>query len=247
MTKSPTSGRTGQLMLPGQAAAPDGPVDLTVMFVMHRGFRRDLAAFERTVPVVPIDDAAAWTALDERWNVFSRILHDHHSGEDAGLWPLLLARVDAAGDTAGRATLEAMSAEHARIDPLLDECANAFSRMARAPRSEDRAGLVRCLAGTRECLDAHLAHEERDAMRLVQDHLTQDDWERVSTEYFEKPLTKRQLMRVAAWVLQDLPPDGVERVRRSAVNGSALILLWRLFLRRPFDRRERLAFRQPPG
>jgi len=32
----------GQLLLRGQAAAPDGPVDLTVMWTMHRGFRRDL-------------------------------------------------------------------------------------------------------------------------------------------------------------------------------------------------------------
>ena len=31
-----------QLQLPGQAAAPDGAVDLTPMFVMHHGFRRDL-------------------------------------------------------------------------------------------------------------------------------------------------------------------------------------------------------------
>ena len=34
-----------QLLLPGQAAAPEGPVDMSMMYLMHFGFRRDLTAF----------------------------------------------------------------------------------------------------------------------------------------------------------------------------------------------------------
>jgi len=243
MTATPTPRPTGQLMLPGQAAAPDGPVDLTVMFLMHRGFRRDLEDFGRALPAIPLEDGATWSALAERWQVFAQILHDHHAGEDAGLWPLLLARIDSAGDGEGRATLEAMSAEHRRIDPLLDACATGFHRMARAPDASARDALAGDLAAATEHLGAHLGHEERDAMRLVQAHLTQDDWQRLSVEYFEKPLTARQLMRVAAWVLHDLPPAGVDRLRRGDPKGPVLILMWRLFLRRPFERRERRAFR----
>ena len=41
-TLVPRSGAPGQLLLAGQAAAPDGPVDLTMMWAMHHGFRRDL-------------------------------------------------------------------------------------------------------------------------------------------------------------------------------------------------------------
>jgi hemerythrin-like domain-containing protein len=230
-------------MLPGQAAAPDGPVDLTVMFLMHRGFRRDLEAFGRAVPATPLTDPTTWSALEDRWRVFAQILHDHHAGEDAGLWPLLLERVDVAPDGEGRATLEAMSAEHSRIDPLLDACGTGFQRMARAPDGAARDTLTRNLAATREHLGAHLAHEERDAMRLVQTHLSQDDWQRLSVEYFEKPLTTRQLMRVAAWVLHDLAAEGVDRLRRGDPKGPVLIAMWRLFLRRPFERRERRAFR----
>jgi hypothetical protein len=239
MTRTPTRRPTGQLMLAGQAAAPDGPVDITTMFLMHRGFRRDLDAFAAAVPATPLDDPATWAALEQRWRVFAEILHGHHSGEDAGLWPLLLARVDADG----RATLEAMSAEHARIDPLLDACSAGFAQMARAPSAAARDALAQRLAETRDHLGRHLAHEERDAMRLVQAHLTQDDWQRISVEHFEKPLTTRQLMRVAAWGLHELPPEGVERLRRGDPKGPVLILMWRLFLRRPFDRRERRAFR----
>ena len=36
------AGWPAQLRLPGQAAAPEGPVDMYMMYLMHFGFRRDL-------------------------------------------------------------------------------------------------------------------------------------------------------------------------------------------------------------
>jgi hypothetical protein len=242
MTTAPVTARTGQLTLPGQAAAPDGPVDLTVMWTMHRGFRRDLANFARAVPATPVDDRPTWTALADRWDVFARILHHHHAAEDAGIWPLLLDRVDAAGDTDGRATLEAMAAEHGVIDPLLDACAGGFRRMTVTPGTATRNALAQQVAAVREHLDAHLAHEERDAMALVQRHLTQDEWLQISVAYFEKPASPALLMTIAGWVLHELPADVIDRMR-SDPKVPMLVLVWRLALRRPFERRERRAFR----
>ena len=164
-----------QVRLPGQAAAPEGPVDMTLMYVMHHAFRRDLAAFAARVPAVPVDDAATWLALAQRWTGFAAWLHEHHSGEDAGLWPLLLERVDAAGDAAGRATLEAMEAEHAEIDPLLEACARGFARMAAGGTADDRGALAVRTAAARDALCRHLEHEETEAMVLLQRHLTQPE------------------------------------------------------------------------
>ena len=117
------SGYPEQLMLPGQAAAPGGPVDMTVMYLMHHAFRRDLTRFAAAVPRTPLDDHATWVALAERWERFSEILHHHHSGEDAGIWPFLLGRADASE----RETLLAMEAEHEKIDPLLRSAADGFA------------------------------------------------------------------------------------------------------------------------
>ena len=234
-------GNPGQLLLRGQAAAPDGPVDLTMMWVMHHGFRRDLENFARAAAGTPIEDRVTWQALDRRWLLFSRILHAHHSGEDAGLWPLLLARADAAGDRDARATLEAMSAEHAGIDPLLAACAAGFARLAAAADEPARAALATDVAAARDHLGGHLQHEERDAMAILQRHLSHADWERVGREHFEPHYSARDLLAVAAWVLHELPPSAVERVREQH-RGRVLVAIWRSFLRRPFERQERRAF-----
>jgi hypothetical protein len=98
------------------------------------------------------------------------------------------------------------------------------------------------LAAATEHLSAHLAHEEGEAMTLVQRHLTQADWERITAEHFVAPLSPRELLQVAAWLLHELPHAAVARLRAEA-KGPVLVAAWRLFLRRPFERRERRAFR----
>ena len=129
---------------PGQAAAPEGPVDMSMMYLMHHAFRRDLAAFAAASRCTPVDDRATWQALAERWAALREALHHHHNGEDTGLWPLLLERAT----TDERATLEAMEAEHAEIDPLLEACAAGFARLADA-RRRGRPGGARRAADAR--------------------------------------------------------------------------------------------------
>ncbi|MFD2091402.1 hemerythrin domain-containing protein [Blastococcus deserti] len=236
-----TDGR-GQLLLEGQAAAPDGPVDLTIMWAMHRGFRRDLENFVRAAAATPVEDRATWRRLYARWGLFSTILHHHHTGEDAGLWPLLLARVDAAGDAAGRATLEAMAAEHAGIDPLLAACSVGFARLAGTADEAARSALAADLAAARDHLGRHLQHEERDAMAILQEHLQHADWERIGEEFFEPAYSRGDLLTLAAWVLHGLPPDALARMREQH-HGRVLVAVWKLVLRRPFERAERRAFR----
>ncbi len=241
-TTSLSPHRRGQLLLPGQAAAPDGPVDLTMMWVMHRAFRRDLENFARAAAATPTADRDTWRLLAGRWRLFATTLHHHHSGEDAGLWPRLLDEVDAAGDPAARATLEAMAAEHAGIDPLLESCAAGFDRLAAAADEDARAALAETVAAARAHLGRHLQHEERDAMAIVQAHLQHADWERIGEEYFDPAYSPRELPAVAAWVLSGLPPHALERMKQQK-KGRVLVAIWRLFLRRRFERRERRTFR----
>src|SRR5262245_53608544 len=158
MTVAPTTRRAtpvDQLVLPGQAAAPAGPIDVSGMYLMHRAFRRDLANFEAAAAATPIDDHECWIRLHDRWALFAGSLHKHHSGEDAGLWPVLLERAD---DDVSKGVLAAMSAEHEHIVPLLEACETAFATLARtddANRPGAQRELTRLTADLRRLLIAH--------------------------------------------------------------------------------------------
>ena len=154
-TSSPSTAPTWprQVVFPGQAAAPDGPVDIYMMYVLHHAFRRDLRDFATAVPKTPIGDRARWQAMHHRWELFATALHRHHTGEDEALWPLLLERAD----DEEVATLEAMEAEHSEIDPILTACHAGFARMVEAPDEDVRAALSVRLTAARESLGRHLA------------------------------------------------------------------------------------------
>jgi len=186
-----TAPQPTQLCLEGQYAAPEGPVDLAAMYLMHRAFRRDLNLFAEVAGVVPTADRQRWQLVARRFDFFSTVLHKHHSGEDRALWPLLAER------GADATVLDALEAEHAVIDPLLASV--TADLRALADGSGDDATRLR-LAGTavqlRDALAAHLAHEESDGMTLVQQHLTNEDWLRLDEEVFKKDYTPREIPAV---------------------------------------------------
>jgi hemerythrin-like domain-containing protein len=225
-----------QIHLPGQTAAPEGPVDMFMMYVMHHAFRRDLAKLAEAALRTPASDRVAWRLLQQRWQVFAEALHGHHSGEDSGLWPLLLER----GTEQDRATLEAMEAEHAEFEPLLDGCEQGFARLAEYVDDDARAALAVRLAATRECLARHLEHEETGAIPIIQRVLTQEDWERLDEEHFKEDLTPGKVVRVVPWAAYGVPREVLDSV--FAKTGLGFKVVW-LATRRRFLRREARAFR----
>jgi hemerythrin-like domain-containing protein len=218
-----------QLLLPGQAATPEGPVDIAPMYLMHRAFRRDLEAFARVVPTVPVEDRARWGRIARRFGFFATVLHKHHHGEDVGLWPLLAER------GADPAVLDALAAEHGGIDPLLASAGadlRALAAGAGDAATHDR--LAATTARLRDGLAAHLAHEERDGMALVQRHLTQEDWDRLDREVFAKDYTPREIPAVAGWVAAGLPDEALRRMP----GANAVLLAVARFMGRRSARRD---------
>jgi hemerythrin-like domain-containing protein len=225
-----------QIRLPGQAAAPDGPIDMQMMYVMHHAFRRDLDAFAGAVRRTPVGQRRTWQLLADRWDLFAEVLHAHHTGEDDGLWPLLERR----GTSGDVATLRAMAAEHAELDPLLDSCAAGFRRLAQRPDADARAALAVRVCAARESLCRHLVHEETDAIAIAQRVLTPEEWAAMDEEYFKSDITPGYAARVVPWAAYGVPREVLDRV--FADVGRGFWLMW-LLTRRRFARREARAFR----
>ncbi|MGY1773088.1 hemerythrin domain-containing protein [Blastococcus sp. SYSU D00813] len=228
-----------QVRLPGQEAAPEGPVDLLMMYALHHAFRRTLADVAAAVPVTPVADVTAWRAMHDYWTRSAEVLHHHHTGEDTVLWPLLLRRCDAAGDRVGRATLEAMAAEHEQIDPLLAACEAGLAAMAAGGTADRRGALAVRAIAARDALARHLAHEETEALAIVQATMTDAEWQELERTAFPPPRTPAEVAFSVPWVCRGLPAD--VRDRAFAARGRVLRVAW-VLTRRRFDRLHRRAF-----
>jgi iron-sulfur cluster repair protein YtfE (RIC family) len=232
-----------QLSLTGQAHTAEGPLDMSAMYVMHHAFRRDLGRFETAVRRTPLDDAEVWRALAQRWQQFGMVLHHHHTVEDTTIWPPLFARCGSAGDDAATATLEAMQAEHETIDPQLSACSTGFAAMAQDPRPEIRDRLAEDLATIRDGLHRHLAHEETDALPLVQRYLSPAEWD-ASEKAAKKAYGLRQLGFLIPWAATDLDQRSLDRAFAGA--GPLFTVLYRL-TRGRFATAEAVPFRHASG
>lgn len=227
------------LMLPGQAAAPEGPADLTMMYVLHHAFRRDLDDFVEAAGRLPVDDRAAWQRLEARWQTFGMLLHDHHHKEDDHLWPLLTAKATRAGDLAALATLAEMAAEHERIDPLLGSVTEGLARLAARADDDARAALVGSLVAARQDLGDHLAHEESDAIAILQRYVPGEEWAALEAEKFRGGLSLAQIRILVPWAYKGLSPDAKDHLDRTA--GAPFRIMHRLTARK-FARAETAAF-----
>jgi hypothetical protein len=120
--------------------------------IFHHALRRDLAELQ--------------AGFDEEvWRNFAWQLRFHHTSEDRLLWAPVRERVT---DPADLAVLDAMEAEHSRIDPLLEAVDDALKE-GRSPAGP--------LAELHTALEGHLAHEEGEGLAVVEKVYTQADWD----------------------------------------------------------------------
>jgi hemerythrin-like domain-containing protein len=208
---------------------------MQTMYLIHHAFRRDLDAFSEAVRNTPVDDRRTWRLLAERWELFTEVLHHHHSAEDDLIWPALMSL----GTSEDVVVLEAMAAEHDEIDPRLAACAAGFQRLARKPDEDARRALAVRVCAARELLRRHLAHEESEAIAILQRVLTPEQWGEIETQ-IGKRTTLRYAVQVVPWVAHCIPREVLDRVFRDLDAGFRVI--W-LVTRRRFARREARAFK----
>jgi hemerythrin-like domain-containing protein len=233
-----TETRSHQLTLPGQAHTAQGPHDQTGMYVMHHAFRRDLTRFLTAVGATPPGETDTWAALRKRWEQMAVVLHHHHDIEDTALWPVLRRAAEAAGSSDDLALLAAMEEEHGVIDPALVAVREGFDAMVGHPCLDHRNALEIRVAAVREALGRHLAHEETEALPMLQRTLSVEE-----NAAFEKAAENgyplRMLPFMLCWTLDEVPDEARDRVLEMAPPGCGLLLR---LLRKGYRRRERRIF-----
>jgi len=135
----------------------DGSASMATMVMLsHHAFRRDLARFATALERVAAGDGSRVGALKGEWQNFRGALHGHHEVEDTRMFPSLRSEQPALVEA-----IDQLSAQHRRIDPLLEQGDHAFSALANG--AEARA----VVADLEALLDEHLTLEEARVIPLL--------------------------------------------------------------------------------
>jgi hypothetical protein len=184
--------------------ALDTPADTRVMGIVHRALRRDLARAREVLAVEPALTPDQRAALGEHLLWLMTFLHEHHQGEDRGLWP----RVRANNPDAG-ALLDAMDHDHHAIAP-------GMAAVEQAAQDYLRGGPVRPVLDALDLLEGillpHLQREEDQVMPVVSASLTQREWAEYDHEQNIQGCSPIRLGMVGHWLIDGLTPAEADLV-----------------------------------
>jgi uncharacterized protein YndB with AHSA1/START domain len=180
-----------------------------MMGIVHDALRRDLARAIEALSAAPTSRPPGnrRTALGEQVLWMMAFLHAHHRGEDAWLWPLVRERAPHAAPL-----LDAMQADHALVDPLIDSCERAAQRYLDGCADAEREALAQALIRLRDALLPHLRREQDEVMPIASVAITDAEWHAIDQEHFVKPKSMTDLAREGHWLL-----DGLDAERREVL------------------------------
>ncbi len=180
--------------------------DAPMMVVFHDALRRDLVRLARSTAGDPGRHPGRRPGLEAGWALFKTHLHLHHTAEDTSLWPRMRDHLEGRDDDLE--LLDAMEAEHAEIDVLLDAVDAALADV------EDRTQVHDAVNAFSDGLLAHLGHEESDTVPLMDSVLTPADWSAFH-ESQRRVLGIRGFAQLLPWLLDDAPPGRIAQVMGS--------------------------------
>ena len=209
-----------------EAARSAAPARTEEMAVIHRIFRRGFPLMAELVRQTPTGATARSEPIAAHLDFLLNGLHNHHSGEDENIWPLLLERVAVQTELITR-----MEQQHEVVAERSERVRSLLETWRRTP--VDSEALATALDEFTAALVGHLDDEEAHVVPLLRSHITADEWTRFGQETFEKFTNTEKLIATgtleevatpeeARWFLGDLP--------------LPIKLMWRLLGRRKYAR-----------
>jgi hypothetical protein len=175
-------------------------LDWSTMLAIHGALRRDLEQVARIAGQTDHGDGTRLRA-SLGWVQFKTFLVAHHQIEDEALWPVLRSHAAAFPDQV--ALVDALEAEHAVIEPLLEAVDDAAAYPDDS--SHQFGDLVDELVAK---LTRHLAHEESDGRDLIDATLSAEEWQSFGRSHGQRLLGDASTY--VPWLLEGAGPETVE-------------------------------------
>jgi hypothetical protein len=178
-----------------------------MMAIVHGALRRDLLRAREVASSAPYPSGRQRRALGEHVGWLMDFLHAHHTSEDDGLWPAVRAKNPAAGPL-----LDSLEADHQRIEPAAKALRAAGAGYATSTGDAARVELVAAIDELGTVLFPHLDREVEEAMPVVSQTITNDEWRAIEQEHNIKPKRLSQLGFEGNWLLDGIDPEGYDVV-----------------------------------
>jgi hemerythrin-like domain-containing protein len=202
-----------------QTVPLDAPADTQMMGIVHSALRRDLVRIRMVLGTPQAAEPARRTAIAEHAIWLMDFLHHHHSGEDDGLYPLVVRRTPEAAEL-----VELMDRDHGAIEPAIGGLVSAARRHLADPTSPDTdlAAAVDTLAAV---LEPHLEREETVMMPVVSQSITEGEWRAWDEEFNLRTKGLRALADEGHWVIDGLDPRARDHVEHLVPPVPRFILI----------------------
>lgn len=192
-----------------QTQIPSVPARTEEMAVIHRIFRRGFPMMAELVRQTSPGDTTRAEPIAVHLDFLLNGLHNHHTGEDANIWPRLLERAEPQAELITR-----MEKQHEVVAERSSRVRELLATWRRTP--DDGEALAAALDDFTAALVEHLDDEEAYVVPLIRAHITADEWKRFGQETFEKFTNPEKLVATgtledvatpeeANWFMGDLP------------------------------------------
>ncbi|WP_448810176.1 hemerythrin domain-containing protein [Agromyces bauzanensis] len=222
---------TDRLPSTGAPAATDSPARCRSddVVLIHRVFRRLFGEAPALVRDVAPGDVKRAAFVARHLHGLSRMLHAHHRAEDDLFWDRMAERAPACG-----LHVSLMRSQHATVSEQLDAVDALVDAWAAEADVLDAERLAVALDEVDRTLAQHLADEERDAFPVLDDVLSQAEWDEIQAEAGrEKP--DLPLFLLLGLILDSLP-EGERDAWMARELPGPMRLAYRLLGRRGYER-----------
>jgi hemerythrin-like domain-containing protein len=177
----------------------NGPADTRMMGIVHDALRRDLRRLRTALTTLPYPDGDRKQALADHVDWLMTFLHEHHHGEDSGLYPMVRAKNPDAGTL-----LDQMHTDHELIDPAMTTLRTANKQWRDSSDDSTRAAMITALDDLESVLLPHLEREENEMIPVVAKSITHRDWHTWDQQTNIKPKSMPKLAEEGNWLLDEL-------------------------------------------
>ncbi|QAY73896.1 hemerythrin domain-containing protein [Agromyces protaetiae] len=190
--------------LPSTGAAPFEAPAATCrsdeVVVVHRLFKRLFADAPDIVRGVEVGDTVRAKRVAKHLHGITKLLHVHHRTEDAYFWDTMTDRTPSCG-----LHVALMRTQHERVSDLLDVVDERIDEWTPDADLASAERLALELEEVNQLLLVHLADEEREAFPILDEILTDAEWDRVHRKA-QGHLPPLPLFVLVGFMLESVPP-----------------------------------------